>query len=66
MENEQDEIFSKLDGGLLEYTVNQGEMRITMRVRQIVKEEMSDKLFELGAAYKMVKDEEELANEMMK
>lgn len=66
MGNEQDEIFSKLDGGLLEYTVNQGEMRITMRVRQIVKEEMSDKLFEVGAAYKMVKDEEELANEMMK
>lgn len=66
MGNEQDEIFSKLDGGLLEYTVNQGEMRITMRVRQIVKEEMSDKLFEIGAAYKMVKDEEELANEMMK
>jgi hypothetical protein len=41
-------------------------MRITMRVRQIVKEEMSDKLFEVGAAYKIVKDEEELANEMMK
>lgn len=66
MGNEQDAIFSKLDGGLLEYTVNQGDTRIIMKIRQIVKEEMNDKLFEIGAAYKIVKDEEELANEMMK
>jgi hypothetical protein len=66
MGNEQDAIFSKLDGGLLEYTVNQDEMRIVMRIRQLTKEEINDKLFEIGASYKMVKDEEELANEMMK
>lgn len=66
MGNEQDAIFSKLDGGLLEYTVNQDEMRIVMRIRKLTKEEINDKLFEIGASYKMVKDEEELANEMMK
>lgn len=66
MGNEQDEIFNKLNGGLLEYTINQGEMRVTMRIRQLVQEEISDKLFELGATYKIVKDEEELANEMLK
>jgi GLPGLI family protein len=66
MGNDQDEIFSKIDGGLLEYTVNQGDMHIVMRIRQVVVEEISNKLFEIGEAYKIVKDEEELANEMMK
>jgi hypothetical protein len=66
MGNEQDEIFSKLNGGLLEYTVIQGGMRVVMRVRQLVKEEINDNLFELSTSYKLVKDEEELAIEMMR
>lgn len=66
MGNEQDAIFSKLNGGLLEYTVNQGGMKVTMRIRKLVNEEINDNLFELGASYKLVKDEEELAIEMMK
>lgn len=66
MGNEQDEIFSKLNGGILEYTVNQAGMRVTMKIRQLVIEEINDNLFELGANYKIVKNEEELAEEMMK
>jgi hypothetical protein len=66
MGNEQDEIFSKINGGLLEYTVVQGGMRVIMRVRQLVKEEINDNLFELSTSYKLVKDEEELAIEMMR
>jgi len=66
MGNEQDEIFSKLNGGILEYTVKQQGMRVTMKIRQLVIEEINDNLFELGANYKIVKNEEELADEMMK
>lgn len=66
MGNEQDEIFSKLNGGILEYTVNQSGMKVTMKVRQLVMEEINDNLFELGTNYKIVKNEEELANEMLK
>ena len=66
MGNEQDEIFSKLNGGILEYTVNQAGMRVTMKIRQLVIDEISDNLFELGTNYKIVKNEEELADEMLK
>jgi division protein CdvB (Snf7/Vps24/ESCRT-III family) len=41
-------------------------MRVTMKIRQLVIEEINDNLFELGANYKIVKNEEELAEEMMK
>jgi hypothetical protein len=66
MGNEQDEIFSKLNGGILEYTVNQAGMRVSMKIRQLVIETISDNLFELGANYKIVKNEVELAEEMLK
>jgi hypothetical protein len=50
----------------LEYTTIQGGIKTIMRIRQIVQEEVNDKLFELGPSYKMVNNEEELATEMLK
>lgn len=66
MGGEQDDVYSKLDGGLLEYITIQGGIKTIMRIRQIVQEEVNDKLFELGPSYKMVNNEEELATEMLK
>jgi GLPGLI family protein len=66
MGGEQDFLFNQLEGGLLEYTTMQGDMKTIMRIRQIVFEETNDKLFELGPSYKLVKNEEELTEEMIK
>lgn len=53
-----DNLYKDIKGFMMEYTVNQGVVKMKMRVRKVVIEEQPDALFKLPVGYKLLTEEE--------